>query len=85
MTRKLTGAPYGFKRWIPEPDPRELTVVRRIFAWHKEGLSLREIAGRLNEEKVPTKTRAAGGWRSETVRLILNNRALYVPHLGGKK
>ena len=72
--------PYGFRL---EPEPGELDIVRRIFTWHAEGLSLREIAGRLNEARVPTKKRAAGGWQAETIRLILNNRELYGPHLRG--
>lgn len=76
-------APYGLRVRL-EPDPRELAVVRRIFAWHAEGLSLREIAGHLNSEKVPTKTRrAAKGWQAETVNAILKNRALYRPFLTG--
>ena len=79
MTRRQPlGIPYGFRL---EPTPKEIAVVRRIYAWHSDGLSLREIAGRLNVSRVPTKTRAAGGWQAETIRLILNNRELYGPHL----
>jgi hypothetical protein len=79
-TKKSFGQPYGFRL---EPEPRELEIVRSIYAWHREGLSLREIAARLNDKHVPTKTQAASGWQAETIRLILNNRALYGAHLGG--
>ncbi len=76
--RQPLGIPYGFRL---EPASKEIAVVRRIFTWHTDGLSLRGIAGRLNDQGVPTKTRAAGGWQAETIRLILNNRELYLPHL----
>jgi hypothetical protein len=83
MTRRQPlGIPYGFRL---EPSSKEIAVVRRIFRWHTDGLSLREIAGRLNDKHVPTKTRAASGWQAETIRLILNNRELYGPHLRGVK
>ena len=76
--RQPLGIPYGFRL---TPSPKEIAVVHRIYAWHKDGLSLREIAGRLNDKGVPTKTRAAGGWQAETIRLILDHRDLYGPHL----
>lgn len=75
-------APYGLRVRL-EPDPREFAAVQRIFAWHSEGLSLREIAGHLNAERVPTKRRSAKGWQAEQVNSILRSRALYRPFLTG--
>lgn len=72
--------PYGYRR-----TERGLTVnriqaaiVRRIFAWHRRGLSLRDIAYRLREQNVAGPRGDA--WHHSSVAEILKNRAAY---LGG--
>lgn len=77
----LGSPPYGFRLQLA-PVPRELTIVRRIFACHDEGLSLREIASLLDDDRVPTK-KSAGKWSAEAINVILHRRTLYRPHLGG--
>ena len=72
-------APYGFRARL-EVEPQELETVRNIFTWHQEGLSLREIASRLDTNRVPTR-RAKGGWSAEAVNAILRRKALYQRHL----
>jgi DNA invertase Pin-like site-specific DNA recombinase len=49
----------------------EQAVVRSIYAWRAEGLTLWAIVNRLNAAGVPTKR--GGRWASETVRYILKN------------
>ncbi|MHB8576737.1 MAG: recombinase family protein [Dehalococcoidia bacterium] len=69
--------PYGYcvgpKNRL-EPVPDEATVVRYIFRLYtREGLGIRLIARRLNEEAF--KTRKGGNWSMITIRDILLNRA----------
>jgi len=52
-------------------NEQEQETVSKIKAWHKEGLSLREIAGRLNDAGVPTKK--GGTWYASTINNILKN------------
>jgi DNA invertase Pin-like site-specific DNA recombinase len=49
--------PYGWRAESGElvPDPAEQAVVERVRALRREGLSLRDIAGLLNAEGVPSK------------------------------
>ncbi len=67
------GTPLGFSRVGNrlEEDPSEMAVVRRILDERRSGHSLREIAGTLNMEGVPTKTGAR--WYGSTVRWIIGN------------
>ena len=80
-------APYGF-RWADvagengrshkdlRPDPDEVAVITRMLGWVvDDGLSLRQIAERLNEAEVPT---AKGGthWRPNAVSSILKHPRL---------
>ncbi|MDZ7726843.1 MAG: recombinase family protein [Dehalococcoidia bacterium] len=68
--------PYGYrvgpKRRL-EIVPEEAAVVRYIFRLYlTEGLGIRLIAGRLNEESIPT--RRGGRWSMVSIRDILRNR-----------
>jgi DNA invertase Pin-like site-specific DNA recombinase len=73
--------PYGYRvgpRRRLELVPEEAVVVRYIFRLYlTENLGIRKIAGRLNEENIPT--RRGGRWSMVTVRDILRNRA-YLGH-----
>lgn len=65
--------PYGFTRCgtaLVESE-RELETVRRIHSWRSEGATLRDIAARLAQAGVATKTGAR--WHASTVRAILGN------------
>ncbi len=68
--------PYGYKvgqRRKLELVPDESVVVRYIFRLYlQEGMGIRLIAGRLNEEGF--KTRRGGNWSMVTIRDILRNR-----------
>jgi site-specific DNA recombinase len=63
--------PEGAGELIPVPE--ELETVGRILALRSEGKSLRAIAATLTAEG--RKTKAAGLWAAETVRLILKRAA----------
>ncbi|MFQ6019579.1 MAG: recombinase family protein [Dehalococcoidia bacterium] len=69
--------PYGYKvgpKRRLQIVPQEGSVVRHIFRLYlKEGLGIRRIARRLNEEGL--RTRRGGLWSMVTVRDILRNRA----------
>lgn len=68
--------PYGYKvglRHRLEPVPDEAALVRYIFRLYtQEGLGIRLIARRLNEEG--HRTRRDGNWSMVTIRDILRNR-----------
>ena len=53
----------------PPPVADPMAAGRRIEALHSKGLSLREIAKRLEEERIPT--RRGGQWHASTVRAVL--------------
>ncbi len=76
--------PYGYRRQhengVVKVDPAAAGTVRRIFSARRRGESLREIARKLNEAKVPAPR--GGPWRHTTVASILANRALYA---GGRR
>jgi site-specific DNA recombinase len=69
--------PYGYKVGVRrrlELVPEEAVVVRYIFRLYlQEGLGIRLIARRLNEEGL--KTRRNGNWSMVSIRDILRNRA----------
>ncbi|HEY8490408.1 MAG TPA: recombinase family protein [Dehalococcoidia bacterium] len=69
--------PYGYRvgaRRRLEVVPEEAAVVRQIFKLYlQEGLGIRLIARRLNEEG--HRTRRGGNWSMVTIRDILRNRA----------
>jgi site-specific DNA recombinase len=65
--------PLGFRRDGDRlvTDEAEQAVVARIRDLRAQGLALREIAGRLEADVVPTKT--GGRWHASTVAYILKN------------
>jgi len=65
--------PYGFDREGNDfkENPQELETVAQIRAWRQEGWSLREIAGELTRQGVPTKR--GGAWAAATVKYLLEN------------
>jgi site-specific DNA recombinase len=69
--------PYGYRvgaRRRLEPVPEEASVVRYIFRLYvHEGLGVRLVARRLNEEG--NRTRRGGNWSMVTIRDLLRNRA----------
>jgi len=75
-------APYGY-RYLPaqngEPscwmiDPSASPVVEEAFRWYTdEGLSVREIAKRLNEAAIPSPQ--GGIWRGSVVERVLHNQS----------
>ncbi len=54
------------------PIPEEAEIVRLIYAWHEQGLSLRRISALLQERNIPS-PRGNHKWGVETIRKILNN------------
>jgi site-specific DNA recombinase len=73
-----SAAPYGYKytgggrklgHW--EVVPEEAEIIRRIFRWAAEGVSLHEIAKRLNRAGVPTQR--GGRWWASTLSGIIAN------------
>lgn len=96
-------APYGYRKQPDnphklEPDEAMAPVVRQIFRWRAEGVSITQIARRLNDGRVPSpsaylydtgacKTEKFNGvsWYSQTVKNILS-RQVYIGHMvQGKK
>lgn len=70
------GAPaYGFQAVGKElrTDDVEAEVVERIGAMHDRGMSLRQIAARLNDDGIPTKRGSV--WHPSTVGRIVNPQA----------
>lgn len=52
------------------PDEAERAVIAKVRGFKRQGLSLHKIAGRLNEEGVPTKT-GNGQWHAKQISRIL--------------
>ena len=91
-------APYGYCKCPDDPhklEPDEATapVVRQIFRWRAEGVSITQIARRLNDRGVPSpsaylyntgvcKTEKYNGviWYIQTVKNILS-RQVYIGHM----
>ena len=91
-------APYGYRKQPDnprklEPDETMAPVVRQIFRWRAEGVSVTQIARRLNDEGVPSpsaylyntgvcKTEKYNGviWYVQTVKNILS-RQVYIGHM----
>lgn len=80
----LSHAPYGY-RYVTKHDgdgearydvaPDEAWVVRNLFQWvGVEGLSLRRVSDRLQEQDVPT-AKGSARWDNSTIRGILLNPA----------
>jgi site-specific DNA recombinase len=73
--------PFGFDVIYPAPrrsawviNEAEASVVRDIFRWYLDGLSMLNIAKRLSAARTPTKTQSRV-WSYSTVRGILENEA----------
>jgi len=68
-------AVIGVKQVI---DSEQELVVRRIFESYANGMSLGEIAGALNAEKIPTsqgpRSRRVASWSKSAIKVILTNR-----------
>ena len=58
------------------PDPARAEIVRAIFTWRNDGLSLRAITAQLKEHGIPS-PRGNPVWHIETVRKILSNEKYY--------
>jgi site-specific DNA recombinase len=79
----LSGAPYGY-RYIKRTDTSdscyvvnedEAAVVRQVYGWYaQDGLSIGEIARRLNAQGVPTR-KAKPRWERSVVWAMLRNPA----------
>lgn len=66
---------YGFtknSRGMLVPDPVQAPVVRRMYREYLDGYSLQQIAGHLNEDKVPG-VFGEPRWASGIVRTVLSN------------
>ena len=65
--------PLGFSRdgETLKPDANEQGTIETVRRLRAEGLSLRSIAARLNQEGVPTKQ--GGKWYASTVKYVLEN------------
>lgn len=74
--------PYGYVRTADglQVERAAAVQVRRIFAWHRRGESLRTIAKRLRDSGAPGPR--GGTWHHTSVVEILKNRAAY---LGGAR
>lgn len=75
--------PYGFNRQGNRlvEDLEEQKVVQMIQRFREEGCSLRGIAGRLNEARIPSKN--GGKWYASTIRYILTNNLHDIEHSEG--
>lgn len=92
--KKLNGeyvygtAPYGYQKGEQKntivPDEEAAQIVRLIFEWAASGITITQIASRLNEQHIPTpsvylaevrgKYKTRKFWTFESVRNILANR-----------
>ena len=71
-TNRKRGLPFGKKvnkRQIQE-FKKEMRIIERMIKLREEGLSFREIASILNNEKIPTKTKISE-WSGKVVWSIL--------------
>ena len=70
--------PYGYRKTETgrlQVDTEQAEVVRRIFRLRRGELSLRAIAGALNDDAVPSPT--GGTWRASTVSYLLDNEIYF--------
>lgn len=91
-------APYGYRKCADDPhklEPDEATapVVRQIFQWRVDGMSVTRIAKKLNDSGIPSpsaylyntgvcKTEKYNGavWHIQAVKIILT-RQVYIGHM----
>jgi len=73
--------PYGY-RYVPgarhQPstvlvEECEASVVREIFSWVAEGLTLHQVAQRLEQKEIPS--RSGGRWKTSTLSGLIHNTA----------
>lgn len=84
----LSEAPYGYK-FIPkqgtkgeesfrqgyiEIDPREAEIVKSIFEWVAEGMTIRKVVRRLQELQIPPRKSKRGVWSTSTLSSLLRNK-----------
>jgi len=73
---------YGYRRnevGELEVVPKEAEVVRLIYAFHNEGMSLRKIAGELKKRNIPS-PKGKSQWGISCIRRILHNEK-YIGHV----
>lgn len=57
--------------------PERQETVRQIIEWSRNGFGVPLICKRLNEAKIPTFTKSAGGWQTSSIGKIVASHALY--------
>lgn len=69
--RAVGAPPYGFRAVDGElePDPDEQRVLRRLRKWHDQGVTLADMARRLNADGVPS--RQGKLWHPMTIKRVL--------------
>lgn len=70
---------YGYKKSATGelvPFTPEAEIVKLIFNWHRQNVSLREISARLSDMNIKA-PRGGNVWHIETIRKILNNEKYY--------
>lgn len=69
---------YGYRQEAGTlvPIPEEAAIVRLIYKWHEQGISLRRIASTLAEMGINS-PRGNPVWSIETIRKILHNEKYY--------
>ena len=65
--------PYGYSYYdgVLKIIPHEASVIKDIYDWYSEGISMGKIAKMLNTSKIPTKK--GGLWAKKTISTILKN------------
>lgn len=69
---------YGYKRdnKVVIVHPTESLIIKRIFKEKEEGMSLRKIADKLNQEGI--KPRKSNKWYASSVKYVLDNKDKYM-------
>lgn len=65
---------YQYQNGVITAHPQEVTVLNRIFSEYQSGMSLLEIANRLNDENIEYQTGVTGWNKSRIMRLIDDER-----------
>lgn len=65
---------YLYQNGVIAIHPQEITVIKRIFNEYQDGLSLRDIANKLNDEKVEYQPGVSAWNKSRIMRLIEDER-----------
>ena len=73
---KKRNVPFGYQyqNGVITAHPQEVTVLNRIFSEYQNGLSLLEIASRLNDENIEYQPGVTGWNKSRIMRLIEDER-----------